>query len=481
MYEEFDDIALIDTDATDKENAQEVEIPFNYKPYPFQRKGWQAKADGYKNFIFVWHRRAGKDKSLWNKFISFIIDEWETPGQYYYCLPTATQAKKVIWNGIDNDGFAFLDHIPSALIARKLDNEMTIHLVNGAMIQLVGSDNYDRLVGSNPKGLCFSEYSVGNPLGWEFMRPVLRRNGGWALFPYTPRGKNHGYTLVEGAKKLNAHRQSLGKKPEWHIQIETIESTSDHEGNRLLTDEDIEEERILGMPEDLIQQEYYCSFDAAVQGSIYADQMRATHNQGRIRFQPIDPSLPVYVSADIGRSDAACWWFFQFVGAEIRVVHYYENTLKDTEHFIAYCDEFKAARSVRIDTVVLPHDAKHKTMNAPISVEEKFRKAGFRVDICPAPAMVSREEGINQVRKLFSHFIFSEGETEVGISALTSYRRKYDEINKVFSKEPLHDWASNGADAMRMFAVWYDERSPQPKRVERSNRPIVAKNKFGKR
>ncbi len=481
MFQEFED-GLTMIDSTQYiESELEIEIPFNYKPYPFQSKPWEAKKNGYRNFVFVWHRRAGKDKTLWNIFISFIIDEWETPGMYFYCLPTATQAKKVIWNGIDNDGFKFLDHIPRELIKSKTKHDMTIELINGAIIQLVGSDNYDRLVGSNPKGLCFSEYSVGNPLGWEFMRPVLKRNGGWALFPYTPRGKNHGYTLLDGAKKLNAFRKSKGEKELWYVQVETIETTQDHDGKPLLTANDIEEERILGMSEDLIQQEYYCSFDAAVQGSIYADQMRAAHSQGRVRFAPLDNTKPIYISADIGRSDAAAWWFIQLLQDEIRVVHYYENTLKDTEHFITYINEFKNERNCLVDTIILPHDAKHKTMNAPISVEQKFKKAKFKVAIAPPPAKVSREEGIQQVRKLFPKVTFNEGETEIGVSALTSYRRKYDEVNKIFSKEPLHDWASNGADGFRMFAVWYDERNPQHQRRPMGNKTMSAKNGYGKR
>ena len=465
MFNEVNGLTVLVEDEVEQDEVViELDMPYKYEPYPFQRKAWDAKAEGYKNFIFVWHRRAGKDKTLWNMFISFVVSEWETPGLYFYCLPTATQARKVIWNGIDNDGFPFLDHIPKAIVANMTKQDMTITLTNGTIIQLVGSDNYDRLVGSNPKGLCFSEYSVGNPLGWEFMRPVLKANGGWALFPYTPRAKNHGFTLIEGAKRLNAKRISREQQPTWFIQKETVDTTTRHDGSRILTEEDIEDERDLGMSEDLIQQEYYCSFDAAVQGAIYGEQMRKVHSEERITFMPIEPSLPVYVSADIGRSDACCWWFIQFKGEQIRFVHYYENTLKDTEHYINYVGEFKQTNNVRIDTIILPHDAKHKTMQAPISVEAKFKKAGYKVAIASPPTKVSREEGIQQVRSLFSHFWFNEQTTQIGVSALTMYKRKYDDVNKIFSKDPLHDWSSNGSDAMRMFAVWYREDKPQHQR-----------------
>ncbi|HHZ94794.1 MAG TPA: hypothetical protein EYN67_04350 [Flavobacteriales bacterium] len=465
MFNEVNGLTVLVEDETELVwDEVEVDMPYKYDPYPFQQKAWDAKKEGMKNFIFVWHRRAGKDKTLWNMFVSFIVDEWETPGLYLYCLPTAASAKLAVWQNSDLDGFRLLDHIPKELVDRKLENEMTVHLTNGSIIKLVGSDNYDRLVGSNPRGVVFSEYSVGNPLGWEFLKPAIKRGGGWALFPYTPRAKNHGWELIEGAKRLNAHRLSKGLKPEWFIQIETVETTTDHNGNRLYDDNYIEEERLLGMSEDMIQQEYYCSFDAAITGAIYGEQIRKVNSEERVTFIPIEPNLPVYVSADIGRSDAACWWFIQFKGEQIRFVHYYENTLKDTEHFINYIDEFKQTNNVRIDTVILPHDAKHKTMNAPISVEAKFKKAGYKVAIASPPAKVSREEGIQQVRALFCHFWFNEQTTKLGYQALTSYIRRYDELTKVFSKEPKHDWASNGSDAMRMFAVWYREDKPQHQR-----------------
>ena len=456
-YEEVNGLTLIDNPIVQDETETVIEIPYKYKPYPFQKKAWKAKKEGYRNFIFLWHRRAGKDKTLWNMFIDFIIEEWDTPGTYLYCLPTASQAKKVLWECI-----GMLDHIPKELISRITNNDMRIELINGSSIQVVGSDNYNRLVGTGPNGMCFSEYSISDPRGYEYMSPAIARNKGWTLFPYTPRGKNHGYDLIENAKKSNVARQEKGLKPLWYIQIETVDTTTDHNGDPLFDDEAMDENRIKHS-EDFIQQEYYCSFDAAIPGAIYGDQMRAVRNEDRIRFLPIDKSLPMFVSADIGLSDACCWWFFQLRLEEIRLVHYYENAGQDIEHYINYVTEFKNTKGVNIQTVILPHDGNHKTVNAPLSVQGKFKAAGHSVEIAPGPFKVNVNDGIQQVRKLFPRFIFAETETEIGINALTSYQRKWDDVNKIYSTTPLHDWASNGADAMRMFAVWYNEKRPQNK------------------
>ena len=110
----------------------------------------------------------------------------EKIGVYFYFLPTYTQAKKIIWDGIDNNGFKFLDHIPEKITKNKNGQEMKIELINGSIIQLIGTDNYDAIRGTNPIGCVFSEYAFQNPMAWEVVKPILKLNGGWAIFNTTP-------------------------------------------------------------------------------------------------------------------------------------------------------------------------------------------------------------------------------------------------------------------------------------------------------
>jgi phage terminase large subunit len=185
-------------------------------------------------------------------------------------------ARKAVWNGIDRKGRRIIDQVfPQAIRKRTNATDMLIELKCGSIWQLVGSDNYNSLVGSNPVGIVHSEFSIANPSAREFLRPILRENGGWEMYIYTPRGKTHGWELHEMAKN----------NPAWFAELLTIEDTG------LVGLDGIAEERAEGMSEDIIQQEYYCSFDAAVAGTYYGQLMSAAEKDGRVCRVPHDPKL----------------------------------------------------------------------------------------------------------------------------------------------------------------------------------------------
>lgn len=192
----------------------------------------------------IWPRRNGKDLTAINIVAAKAL---QRVGLYQYIAPFAKQVRLILWEGADGSGKKFIDYIPPQLIKRKLDQEMKIWLKNGSMIQLCGSDNPDSIVGANPIGQVYTEYSLHKPGIWGYMRPILRENGGWALFNGTPRGMNHLYTLAEMAKA----------NEDWFFQHLTCLDTG------YPTQEDIEAERKAGMLESLIQQEYYCDFSAS--------------------------------------------------------------------------------------------------------------------------------------------------------------------------------------------------------------------------
>jgi hypothetical protein len=179
---------------------------------------------------------------------------FERIGTYYHCLPTYNQGRKVIWDGRDKDGFKFTDHFPKDLRKSTNNTEMKIEMRNGSIWQIVGADNYDSVVGANPVGIVFSEWAVSDkyPDAWDYFRPMLAENGGWAVFIYTPRGRNHGFELYQMALR----------NPEWFCQLLTVDDTG------AITKADIESERQAGMSEDMIQQEFYCSFIASVENIV---------------------------------------------------------------------------------------------------------------------------------------------------------------------------------------------------------------------
>ena len=174
-------------------SSTEVTIPHDWTPRPHQRALFDQFGHGktYRRGCAVWHRRAGKDSCALNLTAR---DMFRRVGTYWHLFPEQAQARRAIWNGIDRAGRRIIDQmLPPAVRARTSAQEMLIETVNGSIWQMAGSDNFDSLVGSNPVGVVFSEWALSHPDAWEYLRPILVENDGWALFIYTPRGRNHGH------------------------------------------------------------------------------------------------------------------------------------------------------------------------------------------------------------------------------------------------------------------------------------------------
>lgn len=218
-----------------------MEIPHKFLPRRYQLNLLRALDKGIKRAVIVWNRRSGKDKTCFNYMVRAAC---ERIGTYYYFLPTRVQAKKVIWDNIDNDGFKMLDHIPPELLKATNATELKVELKNGSIIQLVPADEFKKSgVGANPIGVVFSEYSITSPDAWMYVSPILAANGGWAIFNFTPRGKNHAWEILQKAKD----------NTNWFWEVLTVNDT------KVLSEEVLNEER-KSMPEALFQQEYYCEF-----------------------------------------------------------------------------------------------------------------------------------------------------------------------------------------------------------------------------
>lgn len=191
--------------------------------------------------VSVWPRRCGKDLSAINILAAKAL---QRKGLYLYIAPFANQVRSIIWEGSDGTGSRFIDYVPREIITRKLDQSMKLWLSNGSVIHLLGSDNPDAIVGTNPLGIVFTEFSLHKEAIWGYMRPILAENGGWALFNGTPRGMNHFYQMAKMAEA----------NPSWFYERLTADDTG------YPSKEDIEEERQAGMPESLIEQEFYTSW-----------------------------------------------------------------------------------------------------------------------------------------------------------------------------------------------------------------------------
>jgi len=383
---------------------------------------------GYKRILAIMPRRAGKDVTAFNAMIRAALTKI---GVYFYIFPSYAQARKVIWDSITNSGERFLDFIPKQVIESTNGHEMKIKFKNGSLIQLVGSDNFDSLMGSNPQGVVFSEYALQDPRAYQFIRPILTVNKGWALFLSTPRGKNHLWELYNIAQQL----------PDWFVYKLSIEQTNH------ITLHELEKERAEGiMSEDLIQQEYYCSFEMGVEGAYYAkyiDRMRLKSQIGNV---PWEPGFKVNTSFDIGVRDSTAIIFFQVIGQTIRVIDCYEKNKEGLEHYA----QVLQSKPYVYGKHIAPHDIRVQEFGSGITRLEKARQLGIRFTVADDVSIV---DGIECVRSNLSKMWIDEKACAPLLKAVENYRQEYDVKKRIYKNHPLHDWSSHFSDALRYLCI----------------------------
>ena len=421
----------------------EITIPYKFAPREYQLSFLKAMDSDYKRAVCVWHRRAGKDKT----FLNFMIKKMlERKGTYYYYFPTHTMGRKILWDGMDRDGMNFLDHFPEPLIGAKNQQEMKIQLTNGSVFQIIGTDRLD-VVGTNPVGCVFSEYSLQNPTAWDFVRPILAENNGWAVFNYTPRGNNHGKELFDMAQGNS----------DWFCELLTVDNT------RAVSQEAIEADRQSGMAEDMVMQEYYCSWTLGIEGAYYAKLIGAAYNDNppRIGFYPHEADSKVYTFWDLGIDDDTAIWFVQFIGNEIRLIDYYANRREGLSHYAKVLED----TGYLFNQHWFPFDVEQSMQGEKIETRLDILRNLLGAEKCRVVPKHSIAEGIASVKSILPKCRFNESKTEVGIKSLENYRQKYEERIKKYSDKPLHDWSSHASDAFRYMATIYRQYQFEGRRM----------------
>jgi phage terminase large subunit len=410
----------------------EITLPHNWTPREYQRPLWDALEGGCKRAVAVWHRRAGKDMTglHWTAVQAFV-----RPGIYWHLFPSYAQGRKAIWEGRDNEGHGFLDAFPEGSWFRKRDDEMSLWLHGGSIYQVIGCDQIDRLVGANPVGCVFSEYSLQNPAAWQLIRPILANNNGWAIFAYTPRGRNHGYKLLKMAEESD----------KWFSQVLTVDDTN------VVSQEIIDSEKA-EMPKELFEQEYYCSFDAPLVGAYFGELLSEANKEGRISKVPWVPEKPVVTGWDLGMSDSTSIWFAQRVGSEVRLIDYYESSGQGLEHYAKVIRD----KPYVYEEHLVPHDAQVRELGTGKSRMETAMSLGLRMRVVPK---LSLEDGIQATRLLLRNVWLDESNCARGFQALREYVKAPIENERgpdgevLYRDRPKHNWASHAADALRTLAV----------------------------
>jgi phage terminase large subunit len=240
-----------------------IDLPYRWTPRAHQVRLWQYLYDGGRNADVIWHRRGGKDDVALHHT---ICAAHKRRGSYIHFLPEHKQARKALWTMVDaNTGKNRLDQaFPRELREKTLEDEMFIKFKCGSTWQLAGSDRYDAIIGSGHAGIVFSEFALSNPNAPSYFAPMLVENNGWMMKITTPRGHNHAERSFQHSKaQMKAGKDYFAEL----LSVADTHAVSDEVLQQQLGDYIAIHGEDFGRA--LWLQEYYCSFEAAIPGSIF--------------------------------------------------------------------------------------------------------------------------------------------------------------------------------------------------------------------
>lgn len=385
--------------------------------------------DRHRWAVAVCHRRFGKTVLAVNQLIKCALTCEKPRPRFAYIAPFRNQAKDIAWT--------YLKHYSAPIPGVQVnESELRVDYPNGGQVRIYGADNQDALRGIYLDGVVLDEYGLMSDSLWgEVIRPLLSDREGWAFFIGTPNGRNQFYEKVKEAQS----------EPGWFFAEYKASQTG------VLPDAELHDAR-RGMTEDQYQQEFECSFEAAVKGAVYAREMAAARAEGRVTQVPFDPRLPVDTSWDLGMDDSTAIWFSQASPAgELRLVGYYENSGHGLHHYVGVLKETQAKYGWTYGDHFLPHDVDVKEMGTGVSRLETLRSMGL-LSVVVIKRTESLYDDINAVRMMLPRCYFNMPACEAGVEALMHYRWKDATDNQTGRTLPVHDWASHGADALRTLA-----------------------------
>lgn len=398
------------------------------------------------------------------------------PANYWHCLPLFSSARRAIWEAVNpHTGKKRIDEaFPKILRKSTREDTMTIEFKTGSVWRVVGSDNPDSLVGAPPAGIVFSEWALSNPSAWGYLAPILDENNGWAIFIATPRGRNHFKNMLDHAMK----------DPEWFGETLTVMET----GYPL---ERIEKQRkeyhdFFGVDagNSLIEQEYFCSFEAALLGAYYGKEMASAEREGRITKVKAWPNTLVHTAWDLGASrtsDSMAIWLWQVVPhhsgrAQIRILAYISGAGMSVKWYAQQIEEMtdKLRTEMREEypsedlprgTDFVPHDARVPEMTSSGHDGKAKLRIEVMIECGLKPKIVTNHyvaDGISAVRQLFPRFWFDDERCANGIEGLRQYQTEWDDELKKFRDKPLNNWAAHPSDAFRYLAMAFRELREEP-------------------
>jgi len=408
-----------------------VDVKIPYKPRPLQK-------DMHKELrrwnVLVMHRRFGKTVWAVNQLIKTCLTCPLPRPRTAFVAPTFTQAKRIAWD--------YVKHYASPIPGVQFnETELRCDFPNGGRLMLLSAENPDALRGIYLDECIFDEFGMQNPRVWgEVVRPALSDRQGSACFLGTPAGHNHFYELLETAKS-----QIEEGSEDWFYKICKASETE------IVREDELKAARAQMTPEQY-DQEYECSFTAAIIGAYYGKLLADADDQGRISRVPYDPTLPVHTAWDLGINDSTAIWFAQtFPGGAVNVIDYYESSGVGLNHYADVLNK----KDYTYGDHLAPHDIEVRELGSGKSRLETAYSLGIKFRVIPRMKVA---DGINAARMLVPKCYFDRDKCDTGLDMLRQYRQEWDERKKVFRDHPRHDFTSHAADAFRYLATGLENR-----------------------
>lgn len=377
--------------------------------------------------VIVAHRRAGKTVACIHDLVDGALRCKKQNARFVYLGPFFRQAKDVAWQ--------ILKDTVRPFGAGVVINESELRVdIGDKRIRLYGADNFVALRGIYADGIILDEYGDIDPRVWpEVIRPSLADRNGWAVFIGTPRGENDFYEKYTDAVDDSDWFSAMLKGSATGIipKVELVEMRK-------------------AMSREQYNQEIECSFQAAIVGSFFGNDLEQAAKDGRITGVPVETELEVHTAFDLGIADSTVIWAYQNVGKEIRVINHYESSGHGLGHYVEIMHGWRDDLGYRFGKHYFPHDVSVRELGTGKSRLETLREMGVKVTIVPN---LSVADGINAVRRILSRCWFDKVQCAEGLRALRQYRTEFDDRRKTFRNTPLHDWSSHSADAFRYLAV----------------------------
>jgi phage terminase large subunit len=378
--------------------------------------------------VIVCHRRFGKTVFAVNHQIDKIIRNPLPAPRAAYIAPTFGQAKRISWDYYKK----YTELIPGAV---PHEQDLRIDYAHNAGRQmLLSAENYVSVKGIYLDDVLLDEYAEMYPGIWsEAVRPTLNDRRGSAIFIGTPKGRNNFHKLYEYATQSG--------DPEWFGCMYKASETG------LIEPGELESARRT-MSEEEYEQEYECSFSAGLVGAYFAKELAKAETEKRIGEFPYDPTCSVDTYWDLGINDVTAIWFIQTKRGVHYAIDYYEASGLSITDIMRDLQR----KPYRYGTFVFPHDVTARDLSTGKSQQQIFHQNGARPSRV-IPRVGTKREGINAARMLLPLTHFDRVKCKKGLECLANYQRKWDSKNNVFQESPLHNWASNGADAFQQFGL----------------------------